>query len=126
MENDTNGREVQARLAVFGFAPTAASMRVLNRSVSWRATRSLLSAGIGIGAAPALFFLPLHFPWPTASILIGLFTARSKWKEKQTLLSVEGTCPACGAAVKSEKPARLKEPHVLHCTSCGRAVTLGI
>lgn len=120
-----NGEEcVEARLELFGFAPTAATAQVLERSTSWRATRGLLAAGIGIGAAPALFFLPLHFPWPVASIGIGFYIARSRWKEERTLLSVSGPCPACGEGVVLDKPGRLRAPHVLHCGGCGRTVTL--
>lgn len=122
--DETTGRAVDARLELFGFAPTPARAEVLERSTSWRATRGLLAAGIGVGAAPAVFFLPLHFPWPVLSVGIGFYIARSRWKEQSTLLSVSGSCPACGAGVRLEKPMRLKVPHVLHCGGCGRPLTM--
>lgn len=116
--------DVGARLELFGFAPTVARAEVLDRSTSWRATRALLAGGIGVGAAPAVFFLPLHFPWPVLSVGIGFYVARSRWTERHTLLSVSGPCPACGADVRLEKPVRLEEPHVLHCGGCGRPVAM--
>lgn len=117
--NERNGR-----LEAFGFEPTNARMKVIDRSTSWRMTRSILSAVVGLGAAPVVFLVPPHVPWALASLGAGVFFARRFAIERVTLVEIEGTCPKCGAAVRVDKPVAMREPHEMSCPACMQGLLL--
>lgn len=110
--------ERTGRIEAFGFTPTEAQLRVIPRSTSWRMTRAMLSAAIGLGAAPVVFILPPHVPWALGAAGLGIFFAVRFAREHQTLVSLTGTCPKCGAAVTQDRPAPVRFPHHMSCPAC--------
>jgi hypothetical protein len=103
---------------VFGFAPTVAEIEAIARPVSWRATRALLAAGIGLGAAPVVAIVPPHLPWALGSLIGGAVIARKRATERYTLRSLDAKCPRCGEPL-STGPGRLAATRALHCDKCG-------
>jgi hypothetical protein len=116
--------ETTGRLEAFGQAATTARVKVIARPPSWRATRAILSAVLGLGAAPVVFLLPPHVPWALASIGCGIFFARRFARESTTLVSLEGTCPKCTSPVLVERAVALRIPHELSCVACLQGLLL--
>jgi hypothetical protein len=110
--------ERAGRIEAFGFEATIARVDVIERPPSWRITRALLSALIGLGAAPVVMFVPPHVPWALGSIVLGGWFARRFAMETRTLVSLEGVCPKCGAELRVSKPIPLRRPHELSCSTC--------
>lgn len=119
-------QEVTGRLEAFGHEPTTARLKIIPRPASWRVPRALLSAVVGLGAAPVVFFLPPHVPWALASVGLGLFFARRFALETTTLVEMHGTCPKCGAAVTVDAPVALRSPHEVGCPSCLKGLILDV
>ncbi|MHB1169252.1 MAG: hypothetical protein ACYC28_08220 [Longimicrobiales bacterium] len=115
-----------ARLACFGAQPTAARVELLERPFSWRVTRALIAAGIGLGIAPLAAIIPPHIPWAGAALIGGGVIARGRWVEHHTLARIEGTCPRCGGEIEMTPDRRLKSPESITCGNCGETVLLEI
>jgi|SRR5690606_4404312 len=115
-----------ARLAVFGAEATSATVELLERPFSWRMTRALLAAGIGLGLAPLVAVLPPHVPWAAASLIGGGVIARGRWIEHYTLARIDGNCPRCGGAIEMTPDRRLKSPESITCSHCGETVLLEV
>lgn len=116
--------ETTGRLEAFGYDATDARMKVIPRPASWRATRAILSAVVGLGAAPVVFFIPPHIPWALASVGFGVFFARRFALEARTLVSLDGTCPKCGQVIRIDKPVALRDAHELSCPACLQGLIL--
>jgi hypothetical protein len=116
--------ERTGRIEAFGFESTIARLDVIERTPSWRITRALLSAIIGLGAAPVVMFIPPHVPWALGSIVMGGWFARRFALEKRTLVSLEGVCPKCSAGIRMSKAVPLRGPHELSCASCLQGLLL--
>lgn len=116
--------ETTGRLQAFGYDATQARLTVIPRSVSWRATRAILSAVVGLGAAPVVFILPPHVPWAVLAAGAGLFFARRFALEATTLVSLEGNCPKCGEMIQVDKQMALRSPHELSCPACLQGILL--
>ncbi len=109
---------LKGRVEAFGFAPTVADIDAIARPASWRATRALLAAGIGLGAAPVVAIVPPHIPWALGSLIGGAVIARKRATEHFTLRSLDAKCPRCGEPLSTE-PGRLAGTRALHCDKCG-------
>jgi len=109
---------LRGRVEAFGFAPTEAEIDAIARPVSWRATRALLAAGIGLGAAPVVALVPPHIPWALGSLIGGAVIARKRATEHYTLSAFAGKCPRCGEPLATET-GRLTGTRALHCDPCG-------
>lgn len=115
-----------ARLACFGAESTPAKVELLERPFSWRMTRALLAAGIGLGLAPVAAIIPPHIPWAGAALIGGGVIARGRWIERYTLARLDGTCPHCGGQIEMTPGRRLREPESITCGSCGETVLLEV
>ncbi|HEU5208523.1 MAG TPA: hypothetical protein VFU06_03845 [Longimicrobiales bacterium] len=115
-----------ARLACFGADSTPATVELLERPFSWRMTRALLAAGIGLGLAPVAAIVPPHIPWAGAALIGGGVIARGRWIERYTLARIEGTCPRCSGAIKMTPARRLKDPESITCGNCGETVLVEV
>lgn len=109
---------LKGRVEAFGFAPTEANIDAIARPVSWRATRALLAAGIGLGAAPVVAIVPPHIPWALGSLIGGAVIARKRATEHFTLRSLDAKCPRCGEPLSTEA-GRLTGTRALQCGKCG-------
>jgi len=115
--------ELSGRLEAFGLAPSPVTLHAIARPVSWRATRALLAAGIGLGIAPVVALVPPHVPWVLGSLIGGGVIAQRRWTEHYTLRSMEAKCPSCGAVVGGE-PGRLTASRAVQCPACGKLLML--
>lgn len=115
-----------ARLACFGADSTPATVELLERPFSWRMTRALLAAGIGLGLAPVAAIVPPHIPWAGAALIGGGVIARGRWIERYTLARIEGTCPRCNGAIEMTPARRLKDPESITCGNCGETVLVEV
>lgn len=117
---DPNAGRVRlpGRVEAFGYATSAATIAAIARPVSWRATRALLAAGIGLGVAPAAAIIPPHVPWALGALVGGAVVARRRATERYTLRALEAACPRCAGPLTTE-PGRLMASRALHCTGCG-------
>lgn len=111
-------RDLPAQIELFGFAPTTARIEVIARSRGWRVSRTLIALLIAWGAIPIVFWLPPHFPWVLGAFGVGIYLAWKYLTQYQTMLSLQGSCPKCGAALSIDKPASLRTPHKLSCADC--------
>jgi len=109
--------EVGARIDLFGYDPTPATLHLRPRSRSWRVGGSVRTVVIALLIAPVVALIPPHAPWIVGALTGGGILARRRWTERFTVLSVEGTCPRCGAHVKVTK-GRLRTPHPAACEAC--------
>ncbi|HUH13212.1 MAG TPA: hypothetical protein VMK65_08885 [Longimicrobiales bacterium] len=115
-----------ARLTLFGFAATAARVRVAVRTRSWRVTRALF-IGLGtLGITPLVALVPPHLPWALLSAGAGGVLALRRLRERTTLLAMEGTCPRCGAAQALEAPVPLADGHRFPCQACHHELGLEV
>lgn len=115
--------ELSGRLEAFGHAPSPVTLHAIARPVSWRATRALLAAGIGLGIAPVVALVPPHIPWVLGSLIGGGVIAQRRWTEHYTLRRLDAKCPCCDAIVGSE-PGRLTRSRAVQCPSCGQLLML--
>lgn len=115
-----------ARLACFGAAPTPAKLDIVVRPASWRTTRALMAAGIGVGLAPLVAIIPPHVPWAAASLIGGGVIARNRLREHHTLMSIRGTCPRCEGEIEQEPARRLGAVQSIQCGNCGESVLLEV
>jgi hypothetical protein len=109
---------LKGRVEAFGFTTTEAEIDAIARPASWRATRALLAAGIGLGAAPVVAIVPPHIPWALGSLIGGAVIARKRATEHFTLRTLAATCPRCGEPLTTEA-GRLADTRSLHCDKCG-------
>lgn len=109
---------LKGRVEAFGFTTTNAEIDAIARPASWRATRALLAAGIGLGAAPVVALVPPHIPWVLGSLIGGAVIARKRATEHFTLRSLDAKCPRCGEPLTTET-GRLAGTRQLQCARCG-------
>lgn len=126
MESEAEGQvTLHGRLDAFGFEPSAATIEATARPASWRATRALIAAGLGLGAAPVVALVPPHIPWLIGSLAAGGVIARKRLTERYTLRSMTAVCPRCGKPVQTEK-GRLTAERTVRCNACGQDLTLTV
>lgn len=126
MENDGERKvKLNGRLDAFGFEPSRVTIEAIERPTSWRATRALIAAGLGLGAAPVVALVPPHIPWLIGSLAAGGVVAQRRLTEKYTLRSMTADCPRCGEPVATEA-GRLTAERTVRCNACGQDLTMTV
>lgn len=120
------GTRVPARIELFGFESTPADVAVVPRTPGWRASRALLYLAVSWALVPVVGLVPPHIPWAATAFIAGIVLAVRKATESHTLVSLQGTCPKCGAAQTIDKPTKLKQPHALTCPECHHDLQLRV
>ncbi len=115
-----------ARLTLFGFAPTPATVSLVARTTSWRMARTARALGLTALVAPLAFLVPPHAPWGAAALSGGLYFALRSWKERFTLRQGTGSCPRCEAPIDLGRMKRLRRPHVVPCDTCHHEPVLDV
>lgn len=113
---------IRGHLRVFGYDDTPLQLTVIPRSTRWR----LLRAGpwfVGAAAAAVLVILPPHVLWIMLALVAAGLGVR-KWLERYTLVTLEGSCPRCGAEVEETGPARFRPGSSVDCPSCRHGSTV--
>jgi hypothetical protein len=123
---DPSSTAVAATASVFGHEPTPVTLGLIPRSTGWRVSRALRYLLAGAVAAPVLAVLPPHAPWAVAAGTGGTLLALRKWRERFTLVSLEGACPRCGAPLEGGGSGPLREPHRISCDACGNPVVVTV
>ena len=118
-------REHAAVLAYDGCEPSPARVRTRHRDARSRGTRAARTWAACWALAVVAVFLPvLHFVLAPLLILAGPALAWQHLHEAATLVSAEGSCPACGEAQRFTPHERWRERTVLRCEACGRRLEL--
>ena len=92
-----------------------------------RARRAWLTLLAGWGLAIAAVFVPvLHFILVPALLFGTPLLAWSRWKERVTLRSAEGMCPACGELQHFSEHGALVRERGVRCERCRRALILRV
>ncbi len=105
-------------LSLFGFSSTEAALELLPRSRSWRAIRATGFIGGGLVLAPAVGLFPPHAPWATGALVLGSFLGLRKWRERFTILSLQGYCPKCGGPMAIREGTPFREALSVPCEGC--------
>lgn len=117
--------EVDARATVFGFDDQPVRARIIERGRGWRVGGAARTFAVFVVIAPLVAVFPPHAVWFVGALSAGAVLARRRYVERFTLVSVEGRCPKCGAAL-SVKKSRLKRPHPLPCEGCNHEPALRV
>ncbi len=117
--------EAEARVVLFGFEPTAATLELRPRAKSWRVRGVVRILLITFVVAPAVAVIPPHAPWVLGVLATGIILARRRWQEHFSLEAVRGSCPRCGGSL-SASPGRLRSPHPLSCDGCRHEVSVEV
>jgi len=116
-EGPTASFEADARIQLFGFDPTPATLSLRPRSRSWRVGGAVRTMVVTLIVAPMVAVIPPHAPWLIGVLAGGGFLARRRWREHYTVVGVEGRCPRCGGPLEAPG-GRLRSPHPVLCTAC--------
>jgi len=115
---------MEGTISLFGFSSTPARLEVLSRSTGWRAWRASGFVGSGLLLAPAVGLVPPHAPWMIAVLGIGGFLGLRKWRERFTILALEGICPKCGGSLSLARGTPLKPVMTVPCEGCNHDTRL--
>jgi len=104
-------------------SPARVKLRRMNRPA--RMIAALRALGLCWLAAIAAVFVPvLHFVLVPSLLLGGPLAFLWKLGEQVTLLSADGTCPACHAPIAHRVKQRAAEHTNIRCDHCGRNIDL--
>src|SRR5262245_22145821 len=90
---------LQARLSLFGFVPTPATLTALRRARAERVLRAIFAAATAVVVAPMVFLIPPHIEWVILTVITGLYWTRKSWIAEFEVESLEAVCPRCYAKV---------------------------
>ncbi|HEX5725557.1 MAG TPA: hypothetical protein VFX98_08820 [Longimicrobiaceae bacterium] len=97
--------------------PAPARISLVHRPLAWRVVGVVLSLGVCWTAAPWLFWVPPHYPWPVLAFLLGAWLAyrssrafRVRW--------FAGACPRCGRPLRLKPGAYVSLPYRFTCFAC--------
>jgi hypothetical protein len=111
--------EVPARLSIFGAAPTPVTVTLLPLSAGRRLARALaVLAACWVAAALAVFIPVAHFLLVPALALAGPIGAVIRFRERQRVLRVHGTCPRCGREQDFVPGASMGRQPTVDCPAC--------
>ncbi len=110
---------------LFGFPSEPVEVTIRPRARGWRIGGAARTLGIALLVAPAVAIVPPHAPWVIGVLVTGGLLARRRVSERFTLITLEGSCPKCGEALRI-KAGRLREPHPLPCEACHHESSLRI
>ena len=120
----TTTHHLAGSLSVFGYPSTRAHLEAIRRSTGWRGFRATLFLAVGVALTPVVALVPPHAPWAVAALGTAGFLAFRKWRERFTLLSLEGACPRCHHSLMVRKRTPLGKGLTLSCPSCNHDVHL--
>ena len=106
-------------------SPARVRVRRMNRPARIVAAFKALG-GCWLGAVAAVFVPVLHFVLVPGLLLLG--PAMFFWRlgQRETLLSADGNCPACGVPIAHRVTLTATEHTQIRCEGCGRGIDLTI
>ena len=112
--------DLDARFALFGFAPAPVRMRVLSRAPVVRRVRAVTTL---VGAAflvPFAFLIPPHLESFLVAVGFTVYLVHREWNAEYVVLEGGGSCPACSCAIVLERESTLRLPGAYACGACGQ------
>lgn len=109
---------VGARVRLADYPPTAADVRIQERTAVGRGLRALLLAVLVPPAALIAFLIPPHGETLFLAIGVGLYLVYREATTRYVVSYFSGTCPRCGAALALKKGARLTAARSVPCYGC--------
>jgi hypothetical protein len=120
-------QEVPAHLSYHDVAPTAARAVIVSRTESQRVARAVGGGLACWGLALVSVFIPLgHFVLVPAFLIAGPVLFAMRLTESVSLLGARGPCPVCGVDQPFTEKGRLRTPHPVRCSACGRQLSLSL
>ncbi len=113
-------RSPRAWIILPGSGTSEARIRVERQSTGVRVVGAMLILAVAIALMPVLLLVPPHFLWPPVSLAVGGFLAWRFWRGTYSVVSFEGRCPRCDAALDLAAGARIRRRHTLECYGCHR------
>lgn len=111
--------EAPATLAIFGAAPTRATLTLIPLSLGWRLARALGVLAACWGAAAVSVFIPVaHFLLVPALAIAGPVWGVLRFREHQRLVRVRGVCPRCRRVQDFAPGGTLARQPTVHCPDC--------
>lgn len=109
---------IAARLTLFGFGATPATIEATVRTRSERGRRAIAMLAACWAAIPIVFFIPPHLPWALGAFAAGIFLARRRWIGEYVVHGFDGRCPRCGHALSLKPGSLLRLPCAVTCFHC--------
>ena len=107
-----------ASIRLRGHSPRPAELSVEPRSRQTRLSRTIATLLGFLVLAPAVFFIPPHFPWAITAVLLGSYFAYKQWTGEYIVHSFSGACPRCGTELKIEPGSKIRLPLQMDCYAC--------
>jgi hypothetical protein len=111
--------ETQVRLEVKGKPSTQGTAKVQPRTVGERVFRALKLWAIFFACAVPTVIFPPHVIIPSLIIVTGTVLSILRFKETESLLSLDAPCPTCGATGKLKGSGQVKDGRPIQCEACG-------
>ena len=105
-------------LILFGFPSIPVEGEVISRSRRWRGLRMFGFLAGGLVLAPLVGLVPPHAPWAAGALGVGLFFGIRKWRERLTLVSLQGRCPKCGGEIHLKPGSAVRNGMSITCDRC--------
>lgn len=113
-----------ARVDLFGFDATRATLTLRARSRRWRLSRTLRVLAVTALAVPVVGLVPPHAPWVVGALGTGLILARRRWLHRLSVIGLQARCPRCGFELSLPEGVRLRDPHPVPCEGCHHQASL--
>lgn len=111
--------ETRVQLEVPGKPSTQGLAKVQPRTMGERVARAVKLWAIFFACAVPTVIFPPHVIIPTAVLITGTVLSILRFKETESLLSLDAPCPTCGATGKLKGSGQVKDGRQIHCEACG-------
>ena len=117
---------LKGRITLFGFPPTDGVVQARPRSLAWRGGWAFAYGTGGVALATLAALVPPHAPWVAGALGLGTFLALRRWRERYTLLALEGSCPRCGLGLTLPSGTPIRGVMSVSCDGCRHDSTLTV
>jgi hypothetical protein len=112
-------RSVELPLTALGHPPSSAEVRLLVLSPAERMRRAALALGLGVAAAAIAIPIPLaHFMLVPGALVVGIWLAARRMREREVFEGAHGRCPHCGSEQRFSLFGGFRLPKRLDCGAC--------
>jgi hypothetical protein len=118
-------RSIELQLHGFGAPLAPAKAEVAELAPADRLKRAATIFGAFIAVAIIAIPIPIvHFVVVPGGLLLAVLLGTLRLREGSIFRGVQGRCPFCGTEQQFPLYGRFSLPKSLHCTNCGRKLTL--
>jgi hypothetical protein len=120
-----NIRTLDLRLHGFGAAAAPARAEIAELAPVDRVKRAAVVFGAFVAVAIVALPVPIvHLMLVPGALLLAVVLGGLRLRESAIFRDVSGKCPFCGTDQRFAMLGRFRLPKDVHCTSCGRRLTL--